>query len=175
MFQLLRCAVREKAGVRPCCAPYRAFRRPPSVGQVDGLALLQYLVEYLAGLPFFSWSVCSECGFAIGQTPGVYISLRHMVPCLPSAAASPARGSRSGLPDPRLRQRDGCRPCCMAVMGSVASSAIMAVRAAGSLQKFRGTQGISLGYLVRARLRWCPVGTSCFAVVWYLCSHGLWR
>ena len=37
----------------PLGAPYRAFRRPPTVGQGDGPVLLQHLPEYLAGLAFF--------------------------------------------------------------------------------------------------------------------------
>lgn len=35
------------------CPPYRAFRRPLSVGLGRGSFLLQYLLEYLAGLTFF--------------------------------------------------------------------------------------------------------------------------
>jgi len=52
-LQLMTGAASEKIGVRSHCAPYRPFRRPPPVGQVDGPALLQYLIEYLAGLTFF--------------------------------------------------------------------------------------------------------------------------
>jgi len=52
-LRFLRGEVSEEVGVQIPCAPYRVFRRPPSVGQVDGPALLQYLVEYLAGLTFF--------------------------------------------------------------------------------------------------------------------------
>ena len=52
-LQLLRTATSEKARVDAPCAPYGAFRRPSSVGQVDGPALLQHLPDDLAGLPFF--------------------------------------------------------------------------------------------------------------------------
>ena len=110
-----------------------AFRRSLSVGQGYGPVLLQYLIEYLAGLTFFHGSVCSAY-----QLPGVYSSQHQTVPRLLIAAASPACGSRSGLLELRLHHEDGCRPCCRALTRSVASSAIMAVRAAAIWWKFCG-------------------------------------
>ena len=66
-LQLLRGDATEKVRVRSPCVPYGASRRPPSVGQVDGPALLQHLIEYLASLTSFHGRAVPNGVFAVGR------------------------------------------------------------------------------------------------------------
>ena len=116
-LQLLRGAASEKVGVRSPCAPYGAFRRPPSVGQVDGSALLQYLIDYLAGLTFFHGLTVPN---AVLPMVGTAISQRSL-PRRCRVGAACARSSPV-LGGPLTWITDGLPPVYLVSAPSVSSS-----------------------------------------------------